>query len=137
MSFAKLNAAVAVLLAGVLLVSGPGGIATTAVGQGDTPSEKKLDAKVKWEYKALTVADIEKLAPKGSQDKLTDGLNALGEHGWELVAVAPGHFGVVGVGGGIQGPGRQPMPPGGPGGPGMPPGGAMTNPGTYLFKRPK
>jgi hypothetical protein len=136
MFLCKRNLALVVLLAGVILVSGTGVIATTAAGQSDTPSEKKPEVKVKWEYKALPVAEIEKLAPKGSQDKITDGLNALGEQGWELVAVAPGHLGLVGVGGGIQGPGRQPMPPGGAGGPGMP-GGAMTMPGTYVFKRPK
>ena len=131
MSFAKLNTAVAVLLAGVVLVAGPGVIATTAAGQSDTPSEKKPEVKVKWEYKALTLADSEKLAPKGSQDKLTDGLNALGENGWELVTVAQGF---PEMGGGMIMPGGR---PGGPGGPGVLPAPPPVKPSTYVFKRPK
>jgi hypothetical protein len=46
----------------------------------------------RWEYKVLLrdsarLASIEGLAPKASPDKLTDGLNKLGQEGWELVAI--------------------------------------------------
>jgi RNA polymerase sigma factor (sigma-70 family) len=70
----------------------------------------KQAAKVKWEYKAISPHGIEQLAPKGSKDKLTDGLNALGDQGWELVAISPGKSPGGGLGGTIS---------------------------TYVFKRPK
>jgi hypothetical protein len=121
MSLARLNTAVlAALLA-----------ATQAAGQ--APTDRKQEARPRWEYKAITAADVEKLAPKGSQDRLTDGLNALGEQGWELVAVAPAVPEPGAAGGiGMPGIGRPPMQPGGPGGPGL-----MLNvkPSTYVFKR--
>ena len=70
------------------------------------------------------------LAPEGSQDKLTDGLNKLGDKGWELVTVLPG-----GGGGAIR------VNVGGRGGPGGLPAGAgagmMVPHLTYVFKRPK
>jgi hypothetical protein len=139
MLFAKLSLAVAGLLAAFLLLLAPS-LSTTAGA--DQPAatlaqtDKKTEAKVKWEYKALTSSDIEKLAPKGSQDKFTDGLDSLGDQGWELVAIAPSQPEPGGLGGlGGPGAGRAPMP-GGPGGPGMlgPPG---MKPNTFVFKRPK
>ena len=130
MSPAKFKAAILVLPAAVILVSGLGVMPTPALGQTAAPSEKKPQAKVKWEYKALTNPDIEKLAPEGSQDKLTDGLNKLGDKGWELVTVLPG-----GGGGAIR------VNVGGRGGPGGLPAGAgagmMVPHLTYVFKRPK
>jgi hypothetical protein len=128
----KFKAPILVLLGAIILVPGYGAILTPAAGQSAAPgaSDKKPQPKVKWEYKALTDPDIEKLAPEGSQDKLTDGLNKLGDKGWELVTVVPGGRGGafrIGVGG-----------PGGPGGPPGGPGAGMAAPHlTYVFKRPK
>jgi hypothetical protein len=132
----RLQVASLVLLAAVILVPGLAAVLTPAAGQTAT-GDKKPQVHVKWEYKALTDPDIEKLAPEGSRDKLTDGLNKLGDKGWELVTAVPG-----GRGGGIRfnmggpgGPGAIPGGPGGmPGGPGM---GMMAPPLTYVFKRPK
>jgi len=123
MLHAKLKGAMLVLLAAVILISGRG--ATPAAEQTATvaSSDSKPQVKVKWEYKTLTEADIEKLAPAGSQDKLTDGLNKLGDQGWELVTIIPGARG-----GAIR------VNIGGPGGPGA---GMMTPQLTYVFKRPK
>jgi hypothetical protein len=128
---AKLKAAILMLLAAALLVPGLLHVATPAAGQtaAPAPSDKQPQVKVKWEYKTLTDPDIEKLAPEGSQDKLTDGLNKLGDKGWELVTVVPGGRGRAfrAVGG-----------PGGPGGlPGGPGAGMMAPHLTYVFKRPK
>jgi hypothetical protein len=129
---AKFKVAILMLLAAVILVPGLGHVLAPAAGQTDSsaPSDKKPQVKVKWEYKALSNPDIEKLAPEGSQDKLTDGLNKLGDKGWELVTVVPGGRGGalrVNVGG-----------PGGPGGlPGGPGAGMMAPQLTYVFKRPK
>jgi hypothetical protein len=137
---AKLNPVAAALLASVVLVLGLGPIANAAEPPTATltQTDKKLEAKVKWEYKALTVADIEKLAPKGSQDKLTDGLDSLGDQGWELVAVAPGFPELPVPGGlGLPGAGRGPMPPGGPGGGGLQPMAPGMKPNTFVFKRAK
>jgi hypothetical protein len=44
--------------------------------------------RVKWEYKVLSTSAIEKL---GGEDGMAAGLNKLGEDGWELVAIDPGH----------------------------------------------
>ena len=124
------------LLGAVLLVPRFGNVGTPAAGQAAVPApgDKTSPVKVKWEYKALTDPDIEKLAPEGSRDKLTDGLNKLGDKGWELVAVVPG-----GRGGAFRlnmgGPGGIPGGPGGP--PGGPGAGMMAPHLTYLFKRPK
>jgi hypothetical protein len=106
-----------------------GAVTTPPSGQPapPVPRDKKPPVKVKWQYKALTDPDIEKLAPRGSQDALLDGLNKLGDQGWELVTVIPG-----GRGGAMRinigGPGRLP----GKGGPGL-----MAAHLTYLFKRLK
>jgi hypothetical protein len=130
MLLANLKAAILVLPVAVILVLGLGVMPTPAAGQTSFQGEKKPQAKVKWEYKALADPDIEKLAPEVSQDKLTDGLNKLGDKGWELVTVVPGGRGGafrVGVGG-----------PGGPGGlPGRAGAGMMAPHLTYVFKRPK
>jgi hypothetical protein len=64
-------------------------------------------AKSRWEYRAMTRFDIVKLAPKPAVGKadgdepikgwpvnpnsLSQGLNILGDQGWELVAIEP-HF---------------------------------------------
>ena len=137
MVLAKLHATVLVLLVAILLVPGLGDVVTPASGQTVSPGDKKPQVNIKWEYQALTDPDIEKLAPEGSRDKLTDGLNKLGDKGWELVTVVPG------VRGGPFRPGFA--GPGGPGGlPGVPGGmpggigaGMMAPHLTYLFKRPK
>ena len=132
MLLGKLKAPILVLLAAVLLVPGLGDVVTPAAGQtaAPAPNNEQPQVKVKWEYKALTDPDIEKLAPRGSQDKLTDGLHKLGDNGWELVTVVPGGRGGalrVNVGG-----------PGGPGGvPGGPGAGMMALHLTYVFKRLK
>jgi hypothetical protein len=116
MLLTKFNTKTVMLLTAIILTAGPSIVPTPASEPPAAPAEKKQEAKIKWEYKAATVSDIEKLAPKGSQDKLTDGLNALGAQGWELVAIAP-HFPDAGVlgGPGMPAAGRGPMPPGGPG----------------------
>lgn len=137
---AKLYTVMAGLLAGAILILGPDSVASPAAVQTDTtvPSQKKQEVRIKWEYKALPAPQIEKLAPKKSKDKLMDGLNTLGEQGWELVAVT-GSFPEMGGFGGIGKPFGSP-PPGigrGPGGPGMSPGPPITTPTIYLFKRPK
>ena len=129
---AKLKAAILMLLAAaVILVPGLLHVATPAAGQpaAPAPSDRKPQVKVKWEYKTLSDSDIEKLAAEGSQAKLTDGLNKLGDKGWELVTVVPG-----GRGGALRAVGG----PGGPGGlPGGPGAGMMAPHLTYVFKRPK
>jgi hypothetical protein len=121
-------------LIGVLMVVGLMllGLGVTATPAGEARRGNKREVKVKWEYKALTASQIEKLAPKRSMDLLTGGLNALGEQGWELVTILPGR---PDLGAGLMGLG----PPGGPGRPGMPGGlpKPKMNPDTYLFKRPK
>jgi hypothetical protein len=66
----------------------------------------------KWEYKILPRADVEKLAPKGAKNPLLEGLNALGDEGWELVALDP----AVNV---VPGPDRK------------------STPASYYFKREK
>jgi hypothetical protein len=125
MTLTRLNTATAVLAA--LLV-----VTQTAAQAAPTPNDKKQEARPRWEYRAIPATEVEKLAPKGSQDKLTDGLNALGEQGWELVAVAP-PLPEPGAAGGLAMPGlgRPPMP-GGPGGPAMV---LNVKPSTYVFKR--
>jgi hypothetical protein len=119
----------AVLLAGVFLVLGLVAAPSPATEQTLTPAPgaKKQPVKVKWEYQVLTAPDIEKLAGKGSRDRFTDGLNRLGDQGWELVTVVPGGP----AGGGLMGMG----PPGGA--PRMPPALPKIKPHTYLFKRPR
>jgi hypothetical protein len=47
-------------------------------------------APAKWEYKVLTPPAIEKLGGK-EPGAFGTGLNKLGEEGWELVAIEPGH----------------------------------------------
>jgi type II secretory pathway component GspD/PulD (secretin) len=42
-----------------------------------------------WEYKAMAHSQVEALAAKEAQDRLSDGLNKLGADGWELVTVEP------------------------------------------------
>jgi hypothetical protein len=45
--------------------------------------------RVQWEYKALRASRIAELAPRGSTDAMSDGLNVLGADGWDMVAVDP------------------------------------------------
>jgi hypothetical protein len=106
------------------------GLTVTATAAGESRSGNKSEPKIKWEYKALTASQIEKLAAERSIDLLTGGLNALGEKGWELVTILPGRPELAG---GFMGPG----PMRGPGGPGMQGGFAKMKPDTYLFKRPR
>lgn len=56
---------------------------------GQSPVRGPTAPRPQWEYKALTRGQIEQLAPPGSKERLTDGLNTLGSSSWELVAVAP------------------------------------------------
>ena len=61
---------------------------------GDGPAPR---SRVSWEYKVLGRNQVEGLAPKESKNSLTDGLNKLGEEGWELAATEaqgpiPGNF---------------------------------------------
>jgi hypothetical protein len=63
----------------------------------------------RWEYKAVSRADLEALGRKGDLAfRLTVGLNQLGAQGWELVAVESG------TGGGTA---------------------QSTSPSTYVFRR--
>jgi RNA polymerase sigma factor (sigma-70 family) len=114
----KLKVATAVLLVVVILGIGVGVIRTSAAEQTATPAagDEKREAKVKWEYKAITVDAFELLASKKSNDKLADRLNTLGDQGWELVAVHPGASVSFGQPGNMTG---------------------GIHPSTYLFKRPK
>jgi hypothetical protein len=148
MFLVKLKTALAVLMAVVPLACVLGIVATPkTAGQttGHAPSDKKQEVKIKWQYKTTTAPEIEKLAPKGSKDRLTDGLNMLGDQGWELVAVVPSGpsleegFGAPGAGppGGFGKPGAPAMPPGGAGGPGMLAGLPKIKPTTYVFKQPR
>jgi hypothetical protein len=124
----RFNTTIAMLLTAITFAVWP--VPTSAF---EPQAEKKSETKVKWEYKVVTAADIEKLAPRGSQDKLTDGLNALGEQGWEMVAVTPHVPDLGALGGpGMPAAGRIPMPPGGPGGAGMI---LNVKPATWVFKR--
>src|SRR5262249_55060781 len=139
MLLGKFKMAMAVVMAVVILVLGLGFVAALAAEPTATPVQrgKKQEGKVKWEYKAIPASDIEKLAPKGSEDTLTDGLNTLGEQGWELVAVVPSTPEMLQIGGGGGGFGGPPIPGGGgPGGPLMLPAPKL-KPSIYLFKRPK
>jgi RNA polymerase sigma factor (sigma-70 family) len=152
MLFTKLKLTTAVLLAAVLLVVGYGVVMAPAQTGRPTPApvETKREPRVKWEYKAIAGRSIEQLAPPESKDKLTDGLNALGEQGWELVTVEPNAswgLGGGGFGGGNAGAGRG-AGGGGFGGGGGGGGRGAGNAGfgggarvgllsVYLFKRPK
>jgi hypothetical protein len=116
MLFTKLKVAtVGLLLVWFILGTGIAAIRTSASAAVQTAAAAsdggKREIKIKWEYKAITANGIEKLAPKGSNDRLTDGLNTLGDQGWELVAVEPSAI--------VAAPY---------------PGGTLS---TYLFKRPK
>jgi hypothetical protein len=115
MFMCKLKLATAVLLVVVLAGIGAGVLSTSAAEKAAPPvaADQKRGARVKWEYKAISPHAVENLAPKGSKDKLTEGLNILGDQGWELVAVQPGAV-MSGFNGKI---------------------GSM--PSTYLFKRAK
>ena len=66
------------------------------------------EASAKWEYKSLTRSEVTKLADKDSKSKLTDGLNVLGNEGWELVGIEPGTpMGMGSTGGFGGGPGTM------------------------------
>jgi hypothetical protein len=54
------------------------------------PAQEKPAAARKWEYNILTTIEIEKLSGQQA-GALVAGLNKLGEEGWELVAIEPGH----------------------------------------------
>jgi hypothetical protein len=86
-------------------------LTTSYFFQGPTAGGQQPAARPKWEYKALARVGIEHLAPSGSKEPLTDGLNALGNDGWELVTIAP--------------PSESGVNP------------KFTTPATYLFKRSK
>jgi hypothetical protein len=70
-------------------------------GKQPPPERTGQVAKPRWEYKALLRMDVEELAPEqngGSSlpgadtTRLTQGLNALGSDGWEMVAIEPYHL---------------------------------------------
>jgi hypothetical protein len=129
MCLTKLQPTLAVFLAVVLLALGPAVVLTPAAGKTAALAggDQKQEVKVQWQYKVITRPELEKLAPRGSKDRFTAGLNALGEQGWELVAVEPGQPEL----GGMMGLG----PPRGPGPRGLQP--PKMKPSTYLFKRPR
>jgi RNA polymerase sigma factor (sigma-70 family) len=155
MLMSKLKFATMALLAASFVCMGVSAFRTSAAEIAVAPAAaadpKPEDrARVKWEYKAINATAINKLAPEKSTDKLTDGLNALGDQGWELVAIqasmnSTGGFGggALGAGGGFAGaaPGGGGIGGGGGGGIGGGGtgggGGAMSKPTVYLFKRPK
>ncbi len=70
-------------------------VLTGLVGGGPASAQKEPspqpprapEAAARWEYKAVARSKVEELAPEKSKDKLTAGLNKLGEEGWELVTV--------------------------------------------------
>jgi hypothetical protein len=57
-----------------------------AVVAESTASGTQEGARLKWEYLSLTNSQVLSRAPKGSAHLLKDGLNALGEDGWELIS---------------------------------------------------
>jgi len=76
-----------VLIAGTVLLLA----AVVAVGIGsDHAAAQPAAPRGKWEYKVLTPTAIEELGGKDG-GALAAGLNKLGDEGWELVAIEPGH----------------------------------------------
>jgi RNA polymerase sigma factor (sigma-70 family) len=83
--------AVALLMLAVVGL-GVGGLVqpTPAQETSSTGTARQRAGRPRWEYKAITRAEVMKLAPRDSKNKLTDGLNDLGNDGWELVGIEPG-----------------------------------------------
>jgi hypothetical protein len=92
-----------------VLMACSGLLLAVVVADGARPvpaSAQPASTRVRWEYKLLTPTAIEALSGK-EPGAFLSGLNKLGEDGWELVAIEPGH---------VPAPVRLPR---------------------YLFKRPK
>lgn len=121
MFLTKLKIGSVVLLMLTLAGLGVAGLAYPARAADAAAQEAAAPAKqrAKWEYKSLTRSEVMKLADKDSKSKLTDGLNVLGNEGWELAGIEPGpHGGTTGgFGGGTGTMGFGSMP------------------STYVFKR--
>jgi RNA polymerase sigma factor (sigma-70 family) len=90
----KLRIVAGVLCLAAVIGLGVGGLAYPTQAQDNSSSggasQQRRPGRLRWEYKALTRADLTKLAPRDSKNKLTDGLNDLGNDGWELVGIEPG-----------------------------------------------
>jgi RNA polymerase sigma factor (sigma-70 family) len=97
MSLSKLKVVCVLLAVTVLSGAGLGRYRVAPEASVAAAAHEDKARPVEWEYKALPrsnwasmpLGSVEGLAPKGSVDRLTDGLNKLGEQGWELVAIEP------------------------------------------------
>jgi RNA polymerase sigma factor (sigma-70 family) len=145
MFWTKCKIVAAALLLTVVVGLSLGGLAQPTPAQETRPLGERVQRaeRPRWEYKAVTRADIMKLAARDSKNRLTDGLNVLGNDGWELVGIEPGA--VVGgstgsstsssTSSGTSSTGGSAGGLGGTGSLGSSVGGSL--PSTYLFKRPR
>src|SRR5262249_7943430 len=97
MSWTRLKAAMTVVLAASLLMLGTAAVMprTSAKEQLGPVADGDRRVRPKWEYKVMDKSEIGALAKSevvGLVDKqrLADGLNALGDEGWELVTIEAG-----------------------------------------------
>jgi HlyD family secretion protein len=96
MSLTKLKAAVTLILAVFLLTLGTASVMprTSAEEQPKAVAGGIKGAKLRWEYKILDRMEVEALTKSKvmriDQQHMVDGLNALGDEGWELVGIEPG-----------------------------------------------
>jgi RNA polymerase sigma factor (sigma-70 family) len=127
----KIVAVVLFLLAAAGL--GVGGLAHPTPAQdtstGAPAAAPQRAGRPRWEYKAITRTEVLKLAPQDSKNKLTDGLNVLGNDGWELVGIEPYVAGFSGTSGSTGGTGGAST--------GGSASGGFSRSSTYLFKRPR
>lgn len=77
-----------VLIVGALLL--PAMVMTVGMGSGHLVAQPSAP-RSKWEYKVLSPPAIETLGGM-EVEALAAGLNILGDAGWELVAIEPGHL---------------------------------------------
>jgi RNA polymerase sigma factor (sigma-70 family) len=111
MTLAKLKKSVVALLVVFAVLAGAAVMSQTPAGQRPDPAAAK--ARVRWEYRALSHDQIKAFDfTKRGIDSVEDGLNVLGEEGWELVAIEPAE--------------RNPQAAGG-----------WSRPALYVFKRQK
>jgi RNA polymerase sigma factor (sigma-70 family) len=98
MTLSKLKKAVVALLVAFALLAGAAVMSQTPAGQRPDPVAAK--ARVRWEYRALPHDAIKGMdTTKRGIDSMEGGLNALGEQGWELVAIEPAERASQGGGG--------------------------------------
>jgi RNA polymerase sigma factor (sigma-70 family) len=142
MLWTKLKVVAALLFLAAVVGLGVSGSAYPTRAAQDEPRQETIRrVRLKWEYRAISRSEIMKLAPRNSKSQLTDGLNHLGDEGWELVGIESGATVVENpftstATGGSTGTGSSSS------------GGTASNtisgtirggsvPSTYLFKRPR